>query len=80
LGLQETELLFANDSPCHSWIEHFKQYRNVDELSRELAVNLIKRIGIYEGKRISVRFRYQDRLEAARGILNGYTVKEAGCM
>ena len=77
---QETELLFADNSPSHSWIEHFKQYRNVGELSRELAVNLIERIDVYEGKRISIRFRYQDRLETACEILNGYTVKKAGDM
>jgi len=74
---QETKLLFADNLPSHSWIEHFKQYRNVDVLSRELAVNLIERIDVYEGKRISIRFRYQDQLETACEILNAYTVNKS---
>lgn len=77
---QETELLFADKSPCHSWIEHFRQYGNVDVLSRELAVNLIGRIDVYEHRRISIHFRYQDRLETVLEILNGHTCNEAGCM
>lgn len=70
---QETELLFAGNSPSHSRIEHFKQHRNVAALSRALAVNLIERIDVYEGKRISIRFRYQDRLDTACETLNGCT-------
>lgn len=67
---QEIELILADDSPSHKWVEQFKQYRKVTELSRELAVNLIERIDVYEGKRISICFRYQDRLEMAHEVLN----------
>lgn len=78
---QEVELLFADNSHSHQWIEQFKQYRNVTELSRELAVHLIERIDIYEGKRIGIRFRYQDRLETVRAVLNDMAPgDERGCI
>lgn len=67
---QEVELIFAEDSPSLKWMERFKQYQNVTELSRELAVNLVERIDVYEGRRITIRFRYQDRLKTVHKVLN----------
>ncbi|MDR1116957.1 MAG: recombinase family protein [Oscillospiraceae bacterium] len=76
---QETELLL-NNTGSHKWIEEFKRFRMITELSRELAVSLIERIDIYDGKRISIRFRYNDKIKTAQEILNNFNFEEAGCM
>jgi DNA invertase Pin-like site-specific DNA recombinase len=47
------------------WIELFKQYRNITELQRNVIVNLIERIIIYDAKHIEIVFRYQDKLDSA---------------
>ena len=60
---EEAELLLYDDNSAHQWLEHFTQHKNIYELSRRLACSLIERIDILKGKRISIRFRYQDRLE-----------------
>ena len=60
---QNAELLFNENNTAYKWIEHFKIYRNVSELSRQLVINLITRINLYEKKQIKVFFRYQDKIE-----------------
>ena len=76
---EETELLINDDSSARQWLEHFTQYRNIPEFSRQLVVNLVERIEVMEGRRVSIRFRYGDRLETAWEILNGFITKETGC-
>lgn len=46
----------------NSVLEHFRTYRNVDRLTRELLAELVERIYIYEEKRISIEFKFQDQL------------------
>lgn len=77
---QESELLLDGGNSPHRWIEHFKCYRNVTELSRQLAVSLVDRIDVFEDKRISIRFRYQDKMNAVNEILRGLTDMKAGCL
>jgi hypothetical protein len=72
------ELLLCNDSSAREWLSNFTQHKALPELCRRLTVNLIERIVVYNGKRIDVRFRYQDRLEAAYEITTQY-FKKAGC-
>lgn len=66
---QEAELLL-NQNTAHIWIEYFTRYRNVLELSRGLAVNLIERIEVFSSKRAAVIFRYQDKLKMAQEHIN----------
>ena len=68
---REAELLFDENNSAHKCIEHFKRYKNVSELSRQLAVILIKRINLFEKKQITVIFRYQDKFEETIGINYG---------
>ncbi len=46
------------------WLEIFTQYGNITELHREVIVNLIERIVVYDAKHIEVVFRYQDELHS----------------
>lgn len=53
------------------WIERFKQYRNLERLTRRIAVTLIERIDIYEDCRMVIRFKYQDSFERALAVIEG---------
>ncbi|MCL2774415.1 MAG: recombinase family protein [Oscillospiraceae bacterium] len=66
---QESELLFNENNAINKWIEHFKRYKNVSDLSRQLAVSLIKRVDVFEKKQITVVFRYQDKFETIQKLL-----------
>ena len=67
---QNAELLFNENNAAHKWIEHFKAYRNVSELSRQLVTNLITRITLFEKKQITISFRYQDKFETIIKLLH----------
>jgi hypothetical protein len=75
---QEAELLFSEHNNSHKWIEHFKRYKNVSELSRQLVVNLIKRINLFEKKQITILFNYQDKFESIKSLLLESIENEGG--
>jgi len=56
---RELEDILANRTDKHFWIEHFKQYQNIDTLNRKMIVNLIDTIQVYEKNRVHIKFRYQ---------------------
>jgi hypothetical protein len=74
---QEAELLFNENNTAHKLIEHFKQYKNISELSRQLVINLINRIDVFEKKQITILFRFQDRFEMLNNLLQGGIVNGA---
>lgn len=43
------------------WLAQFRQYRNLTDISRNVVVNLIERINIFEGQEIEVVFKQQDQ-------------------
>ena len=47
----------------------FRQYQDLDVLTRRAAVTLIERIEVFEGHRIEVRFQYQDSYERALALV-----------
>jgi hypothetical protein len=75
---QETELIFNESNAAHKYIEHFKRYKNVPELSRQLAVNLIKRVNVFEKKQVTIVFRYQDKFETIIKLLPDYVEQTGG--
>lgn len=46
-------------SEYQRWLDNFLKYREIDELSREVLVNLIDRIDVYENKRINISFKFK---------------------
>ena len=46
-----------------AWIDVYKKYRNVTEITRRLVVDLIEQIKVYEGSRIEIIWRYQDEYQ-----------------
>ena len=66
---QNEELLFNENNAAHKWIEHFKKYKNISELSRQIVTNLITRVNLFEQKQLTVVFRYQDKFETIKKLL-----------
>lgn len=50
-------------SKQQSWIEQFRQYENVTELTRPMAIHLIERINIFEDSNIEIVFRHRNQIE-----------------
>lgn len=66
---KEIENLVNGSTGEQKWIAYFKQYQNISELTRKLAVSLIDRIFVYEGKRIHIRFKFQAEYDSALILL-----------
>ena len=62
----DIENLVNGNTGEQEWIEHFKEYRNIRELTRKLAVALIERIDVYEGKKIHIPFQFRMEYERNR--------------
>lgn len=45
-----------------SWIEQFRQYENITELTRNMVIHLIERINIFESSNIEIVFRHKDQI------------------
>lgn len=78
------ELLAAGFGHTCGWINEFKKYGYLEDLSREVVVSLIDKICIYEKKdgercpRIEVRFRYAEEFEAALSLIEDVASKKRG--
>lgn len=66
---KEIENLVNGNTGEQKWIAYFKQYRNISGLTRKLAVALIDRIFVYEGKRIHIKFKFQAEYDSAVVLL-----------
>ena len=62
---QEIENLVNGNTEEQQWIAYFKQYQNISDLTRKLAVALIERISVYEGKRLHIQFKFQVEYDSA---------------
>lgn len=61
----EQRRMAQQDGKRHEWIEGFVRNQGIQMLMRNVVVELIDRINVYEDKRIEVKFRYADKyLEA----------------
>ena len=52
---------FANNK----FVSTFIKYKGFDCLTRDMAINLIDRVNIYEGKRIELEMKFKDEFESA---------------
>ncbi|HBA97252.1 MAG TPA: recombinase, partial [Lachnospiraceae bacterium] len=73
----EKRKLADNKNPKYEWMEYFKKYKELKELTREAAVIFIDRILIYEGNRIKIRYTFGDQLKDILECLTADTRKEA---
>ena len=54
--IEDLKLACKNDE----WIDYFLKNKNINSLSRELIDNLIDNIYVYEGKKIKIKYKYED--------------------
>ena len=50
--------------PETGFLAHFRQYRNITELTRPMLVELVREIRVYEGGRLEIVLNFQDELLA----------------
>ena len=48
----------------NGFVEHFMSYRNIDSLTRPMLVELIDKILVHEGGKITIKVKYADAFEA----------------
>lgn len=53
-----------------AWIDVYKAYQNITEISRKLVVDLIEQIRIFEGGRIEIKWRYYDEYQKITGSIS----------
>ena len=58
--LSDTEKEIFTDS---SFLKSFKKYRNITKLTRTVLLELVDHILVYEGKKIEIKFKYQDEFD-----------------
>lgn len=76
---RELNLYLNNEKQPHQWIQDFLDHRNLQMLTRNVAVECIERINIYEGKRIEVTFTHMQDYQRMISQLQGYAkIKEVG--
>ncbi|KJS20443.1 MAG: recombinase [Clostridiaceae bacterium BRH_c20a] len=61
----EIEDIVNNKTTINLWIQNFKQYQNIETLTRKIVVSLIKKIYVYENGKIDIHFRYLSEYESA---------------
>lgn len=58
----EIEHLTKENTGEQQWISYFKEYKNIDGLTRKLTAALIQGIEVYGGKKIHIQFKFRVEL------------------
>ena len=54
----------------NKYIDNFKKHRNITELSREVILNLIENIIVYNDKTIKMNFKFKDEYKKMMSIID----------
>lgn len=77
---REIEDIISCGGEKKQWIEHFKQYKDFEELNRRMVISLIDVITIHPGRRLEILFRYRydyDRaISFAEAVTKLHTIPE----
>ena len=71
---REIEDIVNNKTAINLWIENFKQYQNIETLTRKVVVSLIKKIYVYENGKIP-RFVRETGLDMATDVLTTWSLR-----
>lgn len=74
----EIDLYIENGNAPQRWIQEFLDHRNIQSLTRIVAVECIDHIMIYEGKRIEVTFAHMQDYEALLSRVKDYYINQRG--
>lgn len=70
----ELDMLKNNSHP--KWMEEFKKHRNISELDREIVINLIDKIFVYENSRIEIKYNYSDEYATMFSYVSAFEFAE----
>ena len=59
----EKALQGSGEAEQNSFVEHFKQYKNIDRLTRGMLIELVDSVAVCEDNRITIRIKYADEFE-----------------
>lgn len=62
LNSEKRELL-EGVTQQQAWIEQFRQYENISEITRKMIIHLVERINVFEDSTIEIVFRHQDQVK-----------------
>ncbi len=60
---QAWQQALADDANARNWVSAFKEYENIEALSRRVLMSLVERILIYENHIIEIVFQYADEYQ-----------------
>lgn len=75
LRVEQAELEIGVDTE-NPYIKAFKEYQNIETLSRELLIELVDRIIIYEGGKIEIIFNFPDEMRRVQEFIEENTAAE----
>jgi len=74
--------VLENRSERMRWTQHFIKFSTLQTLDRKAAVHLIQYIKVHEkskpGRRIEIRFNYQDEYQKAKALMDLHNQRKAG--
>ena len=74
--LQQIESLKVNNTQYYAWMEYFREFGQLQELTRGAAAITINRILIFEDNRIRILFNFEDAFLQAQAYLRESRTKE----
>ena len=66
----ERDAAVKKNAADYSWVDSFKKYEGIERVERQVVVNLISEIRVYEGKVVEIDFQHNDAIEAALKIID----------
>ena len=66
----ERDAAVKKNAADYSWVDAFKKYAGIERVERQVVVNLISEIRVYEGKVVEIDFQHNDAIEAALKIID----------
>lgn len=65
----ERDAAVEKNAADYSWVDAFKKYEGIERVERQVVVNLISEIRVYEGNVVEIDFQHNDAIEAALKII-----------
>lgn len=66
----ERDAAVEKNAADYSWVNAFKKYEGIERVERQVVVNLISEIRVYEGNVVEIDFQHNDAIEAALKIID----------
>ncbi len=67
---KEIDNFINKESSKSTWLEKFIKYKDFNELNREILVNLIDEILVYEDKKINIKYKYSINYKRTLELIN----------